>query len=752
MQSKQENSKLSSCSYAQVIVDITSGNLDKSFQYRIPEHLLGRIRPGTSVVIPFGRANRLIQGYVVDLEELPACDLDKLKDIHEVNEGNVAIENQLISLAYWMKQQYGSAMISCLKTVIPVTKTARPVVKREIIRTCSDEVLEHFLDECTRKKQKARIRLLEALQSGSVIPYELATQKLHITATVIKSLSEKGILEVREKAVLRSTTSKFQIRERDFDLNPTQCHAVSELLDEINKPMDQRRPCLLYGITGSGKTEVYMELIQDTLEKGKQAIVLIPEIALTYQTVMRFYEKFGDRVSFIHSRLSPAERYDQYLKATEGLIDVMIGPRSAIFTPFMRLGLMILDEEHEAAYKSETVPRYHARDVAIARAGLCDAAVVLGSATPSVESAYYASTGTYRLVTMNTRAHAKAVLPGVKVVDMRKELRMGNKTMFSRYLYEQVKNRLDKKEQVMLFLNRRGYENFMSCRSCGEPLKCPHCDVSLTLHRNGRLHCHYCGYITNPVKQCPACGSPYIAGFGMGTEKVEEKLQELFPEARILRMDLDTTKGKDGHEKILSAFANEEADILVGTQMIVKGHDFKKVTLVSALAADTSLFASDFRACERTFQLLTQAAGRAGRNEIPGEMVIQTYKPEQYSIVTAAAQDYDAYFKEEISYRRIMNYPPYSCMCEVIFSGRSSKDVLYSAQISANGLRNLRIREMQVLGPSQPHIGKINDIYYYHLFIRTRTRGMMNETISWLQKQMKDNDLYKNCLVQFDLL
>lgn len=735
-----------------MILDITSGNLDKTFQYRIPCDLRGKLRPGMQVTVPLGKSNRPVKAFVLELGDSPACEPVKIKEIIGIVQDAVPVESQLIELAFWMKRQYGAAMVQCLKTVLPVARKIRPMEKKEIRRKADEEVYEAFLEECRRKKQKARVRLLEAIPRKGAVPYELAGQKLHVTAGVIKSLEQKGIIQVQVKKVSRDPF-RHQVQENSrLLLNPTQKKAVEQLMEELHST-GFRRPCLLYGITGSGKTLVYMELIEEVRRQGKQSIVLIPEIALTYQTVMRFYNRFGDRVSFINSRLSAGERYDQFLRAKRGELDVMIGPRSAVFTPFPDLGLIIMDEEHESAYKSEITPRYHARDVAIARASICGGMVVLGSATPSLESAYQAGCGRFRLVKMDKRAKEEAVLPSVHIVDMRQEMMSGNKTMFSRLLYEKLKERLDKKEQSMLFLNRRGYSNFVSCRSCGEAVRCPHCDVTLTLHRNGRLKCHYCGYTVPMVKNCPTCGSPYVAGFGTGTQKVEEKLQELFPEARILRMDTDTTQGKNGHENIIAAFANEEADILVGTQMIVKGHDFGKVTLVGALAADTSLYTSDFRACERTFQLLTQAAGRAGRSGLPGEMIIQTYKPDHYSIQTAASQNYAAFYREEIRYRKMMNYPPCSCMAEIIFSSPSEENARETAKAVASALHNrLDSGKGQVLGPSAADIGKINDIYYYNLYLRTADREQLNRELEYVNSFMEWTKCRKDVMIQFDIL
>ena len=486
------------------------------------------------------------------------------------------------------------------------------------------------------------------------------------------------------------------------------------------------------------------------VKEKRQAIVLIPEIALTYQTVMRFYRTFGERVSIMNSRLSAGERYDQMMRAKKGEIDVMIGPRSALFTPFPSLGLIVIDEEHEAAYKSEQVPRYHARETAIERASLEGASVVLGSATPSMEAFYRCELGEYTLLELKRRT-AKAELPEVYTVDMREELQKGNRSILSDRLHELMEDRLKKKEQIILFLNRRGYAGFLSCRSCGYVVKCPHCDVSLAAHNNGKMVCHYCGYEETVAKKCPSCGSPHIGGFRAGTQQIEELVKKEFPQARVLRMDLDTTRSKEGHEKILSAFANEEADILVGTQMIVKGHDFPNVTLVGVLAADMSLYSDDFRSAERTFELLTQAAGRAGRGAKKGEVVIQTYSPEHYSIQTAARQDYQAFYTEEMNYRELMGYPPaehlmavlVACEDEALLEKGMHYLKLYAMRITKN-------RKVQVIGPAAPAVGKVKDVYRKVLYLKQESYEILIEMKDKMEQYIELNRGFAKMRIQFD--
>ena len=663
--------------YANVIVDISLEKLDRTFQYRVPEALEASLEAGMQVRVPFGNGGRVLTAYVVELTDECEWDPARMKELLGIVEKGIALEGQLIALASWMKRMYGSTMNQALKTVLPVRRAVQEKVRRRIVLAVSKEEAENCRAVLSRKHQTARLRLLEALletgredrqeadgqeaqeqtagRVGGWLDYSTALKELGITAQTVKALAEAGILRVETDTMLRNPVKPSDVKAHPVTLYPAQQAAVDGILSRARQ--GDRRPSLIHGVTGSGKTEIYMELIAAVLEEGRQAIVLIPEIALTFQTVLRFYRRFGDQVSILHSRLSAGERYDQLERARKGEVRVMIGPRSALFTPFDRLGIIVIDEEHEGSYKSETAPRYHARETAIERARMSGAFVVLGSATPSVDSYEKARTGAYQLYELPMRAPGRE-LPETEIIDLREELRLGNRSIFSARLRELMEDRLRKGQQVMLFLNRRGYAGFVSCRACGHVIKCPHCDVALSLHGGGRMVCHYCGYQQAAVKSCPSCGSSYIGAFRAGTQQVAELAGKEFPGARVLRMDFDTTKQKGGHEKILEAFARHEADILVGTQMIVKGHDFPGVTLVGILAADLSLYAGDYRASERTFQLLTQAAGRAGRGSERGTAVIQTYSPEHYSVQTAAAQDYQGFFEQEMAYRSLMQYPP----------------------------------------------------------------------------------------------
>lgn len=733
--------------YANIIVDITHEKLDKTFQYRIPPRLEGELSVGMEVLVPFGRGNRETKGYVTGISDTCVYDESKVKEIQDISRNSVAIEGKLAALAAWMKEQYGGTMIQALKTVLPIKQKENARVKKWIRLLLDEKEGKKKLDHYLEKNQKARARLMAALLEDSVLDYELAAKKLNITLAVIRALEEQGILVLESEQVYRNPV-KGEQTESNILLTDEQKHVISTFWEDYKK--EKRGTYLIYGVTGSGKTEVYIEMICRVAAQGKQAIVLIPEIALTYQTVMRFYRNFGDRVSIMNSRLSAGERYDQMLRAKEGRIDVMIGPRSALFTPFPNLGLIVIDEEHETTYKSEQVPRYHARETAEARAEMEGASVILGSATPSLEAMYRAKNGEYTLLELKNRSGMQDMAQ-VYTVDLREELKEGNRSILSRKLQELIADRLEKKEQIMLFLNRRGYAGFISCRECGHVTKCPHCDVSLSSHRGGRMVCHYCGYEKPKEAACPACGSRHIGEFRAGTQQIEEIVKKQFPGARVLRMDMDTTRQKDGHEKILAAFANEEADILVGTQMIVKGHDFPNVTLVGVLAADMSLYTDDYRAGERTFQLLTQAVGRAGRGHKGGEAVIQTYSPEHYGIVTAAAQDYEAFYEEEISYRKLMGYPPAENLLAVLASCEDEQLLEKGCRyLKEYALRVRRDEDMDIIGPASPGIGKVNDVYRKVLYLKAERYDTLIKMKNYLEQYIEVNSGFQKIRIQFD--
>ena len=720
--------------YADIIVDISHEKLDRPFQYRVPEKLRGILETGMCVTVPFGNGNKLIKGYCVALSDKCNFDPARTKDIVAIVKNGVGVEDKLIALAAFIRRNYGSTMIQALKTVLPAKQSVRKLEHKVIEGSMNREELISLLGESERKKQTAKARLLRALLEQQTIPYEWITGKLNVSSPTIKSLEKAGVLRIVSSDSYRNPVKLSGQEEQRKLLSPSQLKIVDDILAEYEQGITGTY--LLHGITGSGKTEVYMALIEKVIAGGRQAIVLIPEIALTYQTLLRFYKRFGDRVSVMNSTLSPGEKYDQCERAKSGEIDVIIGPRSALFTPFPDIGLIVIDEEHEGSYKSEGTPKYHARETALEVARLHGASVVLGSATPSLEAYYRAEKGDYKLFTLTERLTG-GTLPDVSIVDLRQELKEGNRSIFSRRLQELLADRLSKGQQSILFINRRGYAGFISCRSCGHVMKCPHCDVSLSEHKGGSLVCHYCGYNEYKPMKCPECGSKYISGFRAGTQQIEEKLRELFPGVRTLRMDADTTKTKDSYEKILSAFANEEADVLIGTQMIVKGHDFPKVTLVGVLAADLSLSVGDYRCSERTFQLLTQAVGRAGRGREPGEAVIQTYQPEHYAVIHAANQNYAGFYEEEILYRELSGYPPAAHMLAVQLFAKEEENGKRLAKRLSDVVKSMGL-QVQVMGPSPATIGKINDIFRFVFYIKAANYDTLIHIKDVLEEKWKE--------------
>lgn len=659
--------------YAKVIIDISAQSVDKAFTYVIPEDIEDIVNVGSRVQVPFGSHNVLREGFITGISE--ECDIEasRLKKILSAADGKTDVNGELIKLAAFMAGEYGCTMNQALTAVLPVKRAVR--------------------------KNSRRRDPLSTLSDG------VDGENLCLS------------------------------------LNRDQENAVSGILRAD-------RPSLLYGVTGSGKTRVYIELIKKMREMGKQTIVLIPEISLTYQTVRELVKYLGNSIAVMHSKLSEGEKYEQYKKALNGEIDVMVGPRSAVFTPFSRLGLIIIDEEHERTYRSDTSPRYDTRAVAMWRTRYNQAKLILGSATPSVESYKAALKGSFGLFKLKERAHRDALLPKVHIVDMRKELKSGNRSIFSSELAGLMYDRLNKNEQVMLFLNRRGYAGFVSCRSCGHVIKCPHCDVSMTVHNSwyrdslsGRkyplLSCHYCGYAAPLPSLCPECGSRFIAPFGAGTEKLESLIREKLPSAKVLRMDADTTAKKGQYEKILSAFRARKADILIGTQMIVKGHDFPFVTLVGIVSADLSLNTSEYDASERTFQLITQAAGRSGRADIRGDVVIQSYDPSHYAIACAAAQDYESFYEREMSYRSLMKYPPETRMLFYSLKSMDEDMLNEAAGFAADIVKSLGLPATSVIGPCNESVYKINDYYRKILYIKhsrhdiiIRIRNELNKRIS----------------------
>lgn len=740
--------------YIDVIVDISVNSLDRIFQYRVPEKLLDAVTVGCQVNVPFGSGNRRRQAYVIGVDTVLDYDASKIKDILEVTKAPAAT-GQLIALADWMHERYGCTMAQALKTVLPVKKSVKEV-KRTAYFLADREGAQQLLEKSRKsRREKARVRFLEAILKEGCMSKETVTGVLQISASTVKSILQTGVIREETSQVYRNPVRQRLDGWQEVCLNDEQKDAVASIWQNAAICREhwsrEQGIHLLYGITGSGKTEVYMALMEKVLNEGRQIIVLIPEISLTLQTVSRFYARFGSQIAVMNSRLSAGERYDQYMRAKRGEASIMIGPRSALFTPFDRLGLIIIDEEHESAYQSEKVPRYQAADVAARRAEMSGALVVLGSATPSVAVYQKAREGMIGLHRLTQRARTGSRLPDVKVVDLREEFRMKNRGILSQSLHEAMDACLKRGDQMMLFLNRRGYAGFVSCRSCGYVVKCRHCDVSMTVHHHTLLKCHYCGSEQPMPRVCPSCGSPYIAGFGVGTQKVEEFVQKEFPEARILRMDRDTTSGKDDMGRILQTFSEGGADILIGTQMIVKGHDFANVTLVGILAADLSLFAGDYQSSERTFQLLTQAAGRAGRGDRPGEVIIQTYQPEHYCIQTAAAQDYDSFYSQEIRFRQMLHYPPDRQMMVMLAEGEHDQQTGQAVQKLREIAGEADFEAVEFIGPSRAGIAKAKDLYRYTMYMKHQDIKELMRLRDFLEGYLKWSQQFSNIYFTFDI-
>ena len=740
--------------YIDVIVDISVNSLDRIFQYRVPEKLLDAVTVGCQVNVPFGSGNRRRQAYVIGVDTVLAYDASKIKDILGVTKAPAAT-GQLIALADWMHERYGCTMAQALKTVLPVKKSVKEV-KRTAYFLADREGAQQLLEKSRKsRREKARVRLLEAMLKEGCMSKETVTGVLQISASTMKSILQTGVIREETSQVYRNPVRQRLGGWQEVCLNDEQMNAVASIWQNAAICREhwsrEQGMHLLYGITGSGKTEVYMALMEKVLNEGRQIIVLIPEISLTLQTVSRFYARFGSQIAVMNSRLSAGERYDQYMRAKRGEASIMIGPRSALFTPFDKLGLIIIDEEHESAYQSEIVPRYQAAEVAARRAEMSGALVVLGSATPSVAVYQKAREGMIGLHRLTQRARTGSRLPDVKVVDLREEFRMKNRGILSQSLHEAMDACLKRGDQMMLFLNRRGYAGFVSCRSCGYVVKCRHCDVSMTVHHHTLLKCHYCGSEQPMPRVCPSCGSPYIAGFGVGTQKVEEFVQKEFPEARILRMDRDTTSGKDDMGRILQTFSEGGADILIGTQMIVKGHDFANVTLVGILAADLSLFAGDYQSSERTFQLLTQAAGRAGRGDRPGEVIIQTYQPEHYCIQTAAAQDYDSFYSQEIRFRQMLHYPPDRQMMVMLAEGEHDQQTGQAVQKLREIAGEADFEAVEFIGPSRAGIAKAKDMYRYTMYMKHQDIKELMRLRDFLEGYLKWSQQFSNIYFTFDI-
>ncbi|BDG60659.1 replication restart helicase PriA [Caldinitratiruptor microaerophilus] len=712
--------------YARVAVDLAAAGADRLFTYSVPDPLRGRLAPGAWVSVPFGR--RQILGCYV--EPAPAAPPGvEVRPLGEIVTGLPPVPPALLDLARWVAGRYLCPLAAALRLLIPAGARRGEVRPRRRAALALAVGAEAAAEAAARlgsraPRQAAVLRTL--LGAGGPVPLEALERTVGGDARgAAAALVRGGLVRRVDLPVRRDPLGPEGAVETEPAsppaLTPAQAAAVAKVEEALAAP-PPRQPVLLHGVTGSGKTEVYLEAIARVVAAGRQAIVLVPEIALTPQTVARFRARFTGRVAVLHSALSPGERFDEWLRIRRGEVDIAVGARSAVFAPFERLGLIVVDEEHEATYKQDEVPRYHAREVAEERARREGALVLLGSATPALETFWRAREGRVALVRLPERVRGRP-LPPVEIVDMRAELRSGRAGLFSRRLEEALGDALARGEQAILFLNRRGFHTFALCRACGEAVTCPRCSVALTLHRPARtgayMACHYCGHRQPPPSACPRCGSPSIRLLGSGTERVEAELARLFPRARVVRLDVDTTRRRGSHARILGALAQGRADVLVGTQMVTKGLDLPGVTLVGVVLADTTLRLPDFRAAERTFQLIAQVAGRAGRGDRPGRVVVQTYQPDHFAVRTAAAHDYDSFFEQEAAWRRLMGYPPFAEFVRLVFAGPAEAEVAASADAATRLLEaEAAAAPAEILGPVPAPLALLRGLYRYHVVLK----------------------------------
>lgn len=766
---------------AQVIVDVPLMQTDKPFSYIIPKDVEDQVTIGSRVHVPFGRGNRLLQGFVVGFSDTFDNTVTDLKAISEVLDFEPVLNVEQLELAEQMRHTVFSYKISILKSMIPnllnsqydkrltPTESLSSEERLALFGEKESRLYSSFTEEEAKKvarlvqagkitvdylakdkkniktekyyyiqaekmaaadisnRAKKRLELRDYLLEN---PEEGRLSDLHhlFSRDVVKFFVDNQLITVLEREKKRSD-AYFDVATTDFlDLNAEQAAVVEQVTSQIAQ---ESNPFLLEGVTGSGKTEVYLHIIDKVLKLGKTAIVLVPEISLTPQMTNRFISRFGKQVAIMHSALSDGEKFDEWRKIKSGQARVVVGARSAIFVPIENIGAIIIDEEHEATYKQESNPRYHARDVALLRAKYHKAVLLMGSATPSIESRARASRGVYQFLQLTHRANPMAKIPKVEIVDFRDYVGQQEVSNFTPYLLEKIADRLEKNEQVVLMLNRRGYSSFIMCRDCGYVDECPNCDISLTLHMDTKtMNCHYCGFEKSIPHTCPNCHSRSIRYYGTGTQKAYDELVEVFSQARILRMDVDTTRQKGAHQRILDKFGNHEADILLGTQMIAKGLDFPNVTLVGVLNADTSLNLPDFRSSERTFQLLTQVAGRAGRAEKEGEVLIQTYNPQHYAIQLAQKQDYEAFYAYEMGIRRQLAYPPYYFTVGLTLSHKDEQTVVRKSFELLQLLRQQLSDKIKILGPTPKPIARTHNLYHYQIIVKYRFEDNLENVLN----------------------
>lgn len=709
---------------AKVLVEINNINVDKTFDYIVPFEYIEKIKIGMRVKVPF--ASRELEGFVLDLVN-STDDNYELKEIISIVDTEPILNNELLHLGQFMSKKYFSTLISCYQTMLPKALKAQN-------KTTINKKMIKYVELCSNSFPKLKPnqeKIVEYLRINGKVKKEEVNK---ISVSGVNTLIKNGIIIESLIEEYRLVTKDINKEKETFKLTVEQQEAKNKILSQT-----QSSVFLLHGVTGSGKTVVYMEIVEEMLNRGKDSIFLVPEISLTPQMVYHFKSRFGDEVAVLHSRLSEGEKYDEYRKIVEGKVHIVVGARSAVFAPFKNLGAIIIDEEHTTSYKQDNNPKYSAIEIAIERAKNNNAIVILGSATPSLETYARSIKGLYTLVELKHRVNTNN-LPLVEIVDMSKEKHRGS--IFSSRLITEVNKRLEEHEQIILLLNRRGYSSFITCSNCGYTAKCPHCDITLTYHKTSNtLRCHYCGYADKMNDICPSCGEKAIKTLGTGTEKVEEEIKKVF-NARVVRMDLDTTSKKGSHEKIITAFKNHEYDILLGTQMIAKGLDFSNVTLVGVINADTSLMIPNYRSNEYTFQLLMQTAGRSGRGEKNGSVIIQTFNPEHYAITLASKHDYIDFFKQEMEVRRKLSYPPYYYLIYIKVIGKDYTKI----SVESNKIASILTRELKnskILGPTTCSVFKLNGLFRFGIIIKYKKEEKMEEVLQSLVNHYKGNQTVK---------
>ena len=717
--------------FAEIIINSNARALNKVFDYIVPQEMESIIKIGARIFVPFGKGDKLEDGFVINLKEKSEFANKEIAKI-EIEE---SLSEERIILTKLMARKYFCNISDCIKLMLPPGTGSKELADRTKEKTGNfvylkkdKEEIEELITQGKIKSEK-HIRLLKFLEENDGIYISDLEILTEVSKSIMRTLEKNGYICIIEKQIERNPFIHKKI-EKDSPkiLNEEQ----KKCFDNINFCIENNEfsKHLIYGITGSGKTEIYLQLIQSVIEKGKQAIVLVPEISLTPQMVDRFLARFGENVAVLHSKLSIGERYDEWQKISKGEVQIIIGARSAIFAPVQNLGIIIIDEEHDMSYKSDSTPRYNAKDLAKYIAEKNNCPLVLGSATPEINTMYMAKNNEIFMYTLTKRAN-QAKLPEVEIVDLRNELAIGNRSMISFKLQSEIEKNLENKKQTILFLNRRGYSTFIMCRECGFVAKCKNCNISLTYHMSeNKLKCHYCGFETNNIKECPDCSSKKVKYFGTGTQKLEEEIHKLYPNASTIRMDIDTVSKKNSHEQILNTFKNENIDILIGTQMVVKGHHFPNVTLVGVVTADSSLNLDDYRAVEKTFQTLVQVAGRAGREE-NGNVIIQTYNPDHYAIIDSQKQNYDLFYNQEIQLRKMLNYPPFCDIIMIRFSGKNLQEIRKVSEIVYKKINTVRNESINIYKPVPSPIDKIKNKYRWRIIIKCKLTSNVLDIINF---------------------